>query len=311
MFFSPGFPQLILKARSKVKITGTYSRLEGLSKQMARAAQVDLEKGIRTFKSKVSSESLLHAWQSRSYGAIMETIPWQDLHEHFDGFENTMQASVSGAANWTIRSLPAPKDRTLRYDAKNPAIQRWIKTRTGERIVGIQRDTQDIVARMVQRSFTKAYTPRQVAMHIKDSIGLDPRRELALANYREQLDLVGTHKPEVIDKLVEKYGQRLLNDRTMVIGRTETRKASNQGQLSVWRAGADQGFFDRQTASKVWVVDGNPCEICEPMDGIAVPLDGFWTLNTGDIVDEPTDSHPNCLCGMELEFDTVDHGEAA
>jgi hypothetical protein len=297
---APRLEHVTKAVKTKVKVTATYTRLHAHSKLMARVAQVDLVKGIRTFKKKVSKKALINALEKGASGHVLEVISWHDAR--FDEFNDTLQKSVNYSTNWTIESLPARINRNLAYSAQNPAIKRFLKERTGARIVGLQEDTQKLVQRVVTRAFTKAYTPKSVADQIHDSIGLDPRRAQALSNYRDQLELDGRHSPDKIDDLVSGYSERLLTDRCMTIGRTETRKASNQGQLSVWKAGADQGFLDRATTTKVWVVDGNPCEICEPMDGVEAPLDGFWTLNTGDVVDDPTDSHPNCYCGMELSF---------
>jgi hypothetical protein len=91
----------------------------------------------------------------------------------------------------------------------------------------------------------------------------------------------------------------------MMIARTETKNAINRGALAVWKAGRDQGLID-ETATKEWVVDGDPCEICEPMDGVQVPLDESWTielLNGQEMqVEIPSQAHPHCYCGMELHF---------
>lgn len=299
--------QSITKARRR-KTTQSYERLLRLSKTMGRAVQLDLFKGIRTFKNKIPKDALEKAYQTGSYGKILEVIPWKDFPPELDGYQEKMRDTLNTSAQWSLRALPAPMQKHLRFDAKNPTISRWLNTRTGELIVNIQQDTQKNVQRAVQRAFTNAHKPRDVADEIWAGIGLDPRRAEALANYKRGLQ--GKDIPaDNQQRYALKYEDRLLQSRAMTIGRTEIRTATNQGQLSVWKQASDEGFINRSTAQKIWVVDGNPCLICEPMDGIPAPLDGFWTLPDKSIAEIPTDAHPNCYCGMELDFGDTDTDE--
>lgn len=175
-------------------------------------------------------------------------------------------------------------------------------------VVNIQADTQNIIQNAVARSFSNALTPRDVASSIRNSIGLFPGQQTALMNYRQGLKESGM-KPDRVDAFSSKYEDRLLDYRAKMIARTETRQATNQGQLFIWQDAQNQDLI-APTAKKVWVVDGAPCEICEPMDGVAIGLAESWTLPNGDIADIPTDAHPHCFCGMELEFGTEDRPQA-
>ncbi len=289
-------------ARTKVKVTRTYARTSALSKQMGQAVRADLLGGLKTFKRNIPADRLFNAWKTGDYTNVMRNIPWHELPEHLERARTSIGGAYEKSAEFNIKSLPANTKRSLRFDTKNPGIQKWLNSRTGDLIVNIQSDTQRVVQQAVKRSFDKALTPRQVANQIKNSIGLYPKQEQALANYRSNLESKQVAlPPDRVDALVDAYADRLLDQRCMTIARTETRFAANQGQLTVWTEAKKQDLIGEK-ARKVWVVDGNPCEICEPMDGVAVPLDGSWTLNNGDVVDIPTDAHPNCFCGMELDF---------
>ena len=291
----------VRKAKARRPSTVSYKRLSALSKQMSHAVQVHLVKGIKTFRKKVSLEHVAEAFKKGSYGHIIRTIPWDQLPEHLEPAFKNIDKAWHASSKLTISHLPPPIASNLRFDTENKVLKKWLDKRTGDLIVQIDKNTQEIVQRAVQRSFTEALTPDRVAGMIRDSIGLDPRREQALVNYENMLYAKGQHTDKQIDVLVDKYNDRLLDQRAMCIARTETRFANNQAQLAVWREGSKQGLIGR-TAKKVWYVDGNPCELCEPMDGVAIGLDEVWTLDNGDICEIPTDSHPNCFCGMELEF---------
>lgn len=290
------------KMKAKAKASPNYHQIDRLSKRMANQVQVNLLTGIKKFKNKISIEAMQNAVKTGSFGQVMETIPWRDLPEHLAPFNKTMNSTFTEAAAFTLQSLPPQVNKGLRFDMKNPSIRKHIDSKIGERIVDINSTTQKVVQQAVIDSLNNARTPRWIANQIKDSIGLDERRANALSNYRENLETAGDHSPDMIDNLVEKYSERLLDSRAMTIGRTEARDAANNGQLSVWKEATSQGLLDKGTTKKVWIVDGNPCDICEPMDGIAVGLEDNWDLNNGDSVDVPSDSHPNCYCGMELEF---------
>lgn len=293
--------QKIQKARTKRKVTRTYNRTLALGKQMANVVRVDLRKGITTFKKKINPDALLDAYKSGSYGHLLKEIPWDTLHEHIAPVSKGIGDTFDKAAKISLLSLPRNIKTHLRYDTSNPALKRFVNTRTGELIVNVQKDTQKIVQQAVMRSFSEALKPRQVANLIKDSIGLYPKQEQALFNYSSSMYAAGKLSDEKIEDLTGDYADRLLDSRAMTIARTETRNAANQGQLSVWKEASNQDLVPAN-AQKVWIVDGNPCEICEPMDGIGVPIDGFWVLNDGSVADIPSDAHPNCYCGMELDF---------
>lgn len=299
---SHGHKHLIEKAaKPRRKVTRTYTRVENLSKQMARAVQVNLITGIKKFKKKVNPDKLFEAWKTGSYGHIMETIPWYDLPADIEKVHDPLKQSSFKSSLISLEALPPPVKKGLRYDINNPAIKNFLNKRTGNLVTDITNDTQKVIQQSVQRSFTQALRPDQVGRMIKGNIGLLPRHAIAVDNYRIQLEKNGM-APDQVDTLTGKYQDRLLNYRANMIARTETRFATNHGQLSIWREAANQDLIDRSTAKKVWVTDGAPCEICDPMDGIAIPIDSLWVLNNGDQVEIPTESHPHCMCGMELDF---------
>lgn len=310
IFYASERKLVIRKARTKWKVTRTYKRLFDLSNRMRAAVKIDFFKGIETFKSRIPVELIYESWLSGDYDQLMRVIPWDNLHEDMDPFKARLGEVLASAGAISMEALPAPVQDEMRWDITNPRIRGYIDKHTSDLVVNVQKDTQDIIRAATTRSFTEALSPRRVADSIKDSIGLYPKLEQAAMNYRSGLDKQGV-PPVRADKLEDAYRDKLLDYRAMTIARTEVRRAQNYGQLSVWKQAADNDLIDRATAKKVWIVDGKPCEICEPMDGIAVGLEEQWDLNTGDSVDIPTDSHPNCECGMELDIgDTAEKTEA-
>ena len=299
--FLYSMPVAIRKAKTRRKVTRTYVLTSKLSKLMATAIHMHFARGLKTFKRSLNANEIAEAVRTGGIGNIQRLIPWPKLDDHLAPLQKLLAKVAGGASKVTVDGMPQKVKSSLHFDWRNPAIRYWVKNRTGELIVGIQSDTQKVVQRAVMRSFTHALTPRQVAEEIKNSIGLYPRQQDALVNYRSGLQQNKTLTPDRVDTLVDKYSDRLLDQRAMTIARTETRFATNQGQLDVWSEAANQGLVNRNTAKKIYIVDGNPCDICEPMDGIAVPLEEQFTTPEGEAVDGPP-IHPNCMCGLEFEF---------
>lgn len=301
------------KSGPRRKVTRTYKRLSALSKVMGNAVKLDLVTGIKTFKSRISTEEMMTAWASGNYGHVMATIPWHILPQDLDPALKTIANGVVTTSKYVLESMPPNINENLRFDVTNPRLKHFIQNRTGSMVTNIQANTQEVIQNAVTRSFTHAQTPRQVANEIRGSIGILPMHERALARYRASMEEQGTD-PGRVDELSDAYEERLLDYRAMTIARTETRMAVNQGQLSVWQEGVNQGYIDGETSTKEWIVDGDPCATCEPMDGIRVGLNDPWMLTypNGKVayVYNPSESHPNCLCGLELHF-TNDDGDSA
>lgn len=301
---------LILKAKKRPpwKETRTYSRLNKLSQSMQGAVKADFTKGITKFKSKVKPEEIYHAWLSKDYARVYETIPWSDLPDDLEGYGASIGDVLEGVGEATVDLLPAPISDQLRWDTSNPAIRDYVDNRTGVLIQDITEDTQGYIASLISRSFDEALTPGRVAKMIRPAIGLGTRLATAHANYVDGLRKQGLPDSK-IDRLSASYENRLLDYRASMIARTESSFARNAGQLSVWKAAANQGLIERQNSKKQWIVDGKPCEECMDLeDQGAIGLDEFWDGEDGPLDAPP--AHPNCMCGMEMSFEEPEQGES-
>lgn len=298
-FFCPHRTR-VLKARPRRKAGATYKRLSKLTSAMSSSVGLDLFRGFKKFKSHVEPERVYQAWSTGHYAKIMEAIPWEKLPHYLEPAATKLSHGMIKSANMTIDSLPDNANKGLRFNMKNPRMREYVGRRTGEMVINIQTDAQKVIQNAVARSFNEALTPRDVAATIRGSIGLYPQQETALRNYRQNL-IQNETKPERIEGLVGAYEDRLLDQRSMMIARTETRLATNVGQQAVWEQASDEGLLPTEV-TRVWVVDGNPCDICEPMDGEEVGLNEPWIMEDGDAVMLPTEAHPNCMCGMELNI---------
>lgn len=276
-----------------------------ISQAMGSAVKVDLLRGIETFKSRLAKgslqEEIIRAAKTGDWRKMFKIIPFDRLESDLRPMTNRLLAAARSGADVTVNRLPEPTQRKLRYDIKNPRIADYIKNRTGELITTSEDGMLSAVRAATKRSLTHALTPDQVAGEIRGSIGLHARQVTALNSYRLAL-ADGGHSAARQEAMVNAYSERLLDQRALMIGRTEVRFAANAGQNDVWRAAADAELIPA-TARRIWVVDGNPCpQICQPMNGVETGLDEPWELPDGRLVDNPTESHPNCYCIASIQL---------
>jgi hypothetical protein len=301
MFYFPEPIYKAIKGRPKWKKTRSAKRVGALGNRMSKAVAVDLVNGIQTFKKRIpDKEDIYQAWLKGNYSGIVRIIPWEHLDKDLTPAKDKLNNGLTAAMISANKSLPPHRQPTLRYDYRNPRIQNVFNRRAGEWITAIDQDTRNSIQTIVHRQFVNALSPRDLAGQIKNVIGLYPKLANAHTNYVNGLKAQGMSADKV-ERLGDKYYDKLLNYRSMMIARTESQFMVNRGQLEVWREGANQGLIPK-VAKKVWVTDGDPCEICDPMDGIAVDLDDMWSLNNGDVVDIPTESHPHCYCIMTIDY---------
>lgn len=103
---------------------------------------------------------------------------------------------------------------------------------------------------------------------------------------------VSTHGPKATKEIAAAIGDA---DRAKVITRTETIRASAEGQLGAWLDAQEKGLLPK-TARREWIMTPEEaCPICRELDGKRVKLDDPFILPNGDLVFTPP-AHPNCRC---------------
>lgn len=286
------------------KVTSTYGRQSALSVNMARAINIDLLKGIQRFKQKIPKDKIAEAWAKKDYHGIRKWLPWDKLPDDLQGALDRVGGGAIGSGKIQLEALPPNVNENLRFDLTNPFLRKFVEERKTVIVLNITESGQEAVNQAIQESFHVAKTPRQIAEQIKDSVGLLPQHQIAVDRYRLGMVANGMSENDA-NARAETYANKLLKYRTQMIARTESRMAINQGQLLIWQEGMRQGYIAKDSF-KVWVVDGDPCEICEPMDGVSVPVDDAWQVDFGKQgilpIYNPTETHPHCMCGMELIF---------
>lgn len=245
------------------------------------------------------------------------------------------QTSLSGA-QIAADGLTGWSGTTISLDLTNTRAVAYGQQRAGALISGLQREQIEILRNTLGRSLSEGIDAMRVGRMLRSTVGMNARQAVSLVNYerglnelmttgRTSVGLRGIARPladqrfsltrldtERIDRLVERYRQRLINYRAEMIARTETMRAANMGAYAEYYAHGQQGLFDLKTARRVWTTtpDDRACDVCIFMDGHEVGFaesfvyDGREAGNSNEDVlsGETPPIHPMCRCSTYIEI---------
>lgn len=160
-------------------------------------------------------------------------------------------------------SIRAAVDVDFAFDETNPRAVAWVQAHSTALIEGLSETTREEIRDLVEGAFDGEYDTDDLANQIEELIGDATRAE--------------------------------------TIARTETMRASNQGQLEAWDQATEKGLLTG-SESLEWITtpDDRLCPICEPLDGQTAPRGGTFEVD-GDRITAPP-AHPRCRCTVGLSF---------
>lgn len=114
--------------------------------------------------------------------------------------------------------------------------------------------------------------------------------------------------PEQIDKMVDRYQERMIQNRARTIARSESLRATNAGVHESWRQAIEERKVDGSLVRKRWVLakDERTCKICtgifkaQPKRGI--PLEASFANPNGLAPIKAPIAHPNCRCSTFIQL---------
>ena len=302
---------------------------------------------VAAAKAKIDMKALAQAIQNNDQDAAMEILG--DVTANFaaalegagipagsQSFKDVLQATFAAGGTAAITALPPSIVTTnLRFDMTNPEAIEHLNTYAFDLIQQVTQDQRDAIQQIVTRAFEEGGHPIEQARSIREIIGLTSKQEQAVANYREALEggnyrdalsralrdarfdptlrgAIQSEKPlsqEYVDKLVGRYREKYLKYRAENLARTETARASAQGQRALWNQASKQGLLPK-TTKRIWIASvGDPrtCEDCLDLaDSDPVGLDEPFEDGT---MDAP--QHCSCRCSTAIDPDSLDSKEDA
>lgn len=254
---------------------------------------------IERIRASGDDEALRAALQAEDVDATLRAL----------GLDDSLPANLSSALvhpleDAFLEAARATPGATLgaqlayRFDIGRPQSLAFLRSYDLGLIRQISDETREAVRTVVADAFAHGGHPYDQARAIRQFIGLTTRQSQAVLNYRDAL--VEEERPiEQVDRMTERYRQRMLRLRARNIARTTTIDASNAGAQSSWSQAADMQLLNRVTFRQGWGVapDDRLCVFCAAVPLLnpnGVPLGGLFQTPLGP-VRRPT-LHPQCRC---------------
>jgi SPP1 gp7 family putative phage head morphogenesis protein len=235
------------------------------------------------------------------------------IGRYASGLSRIRHAAKSGKKKFK-NPPPAPMVRgpfTLSFDRVNPHSVDWARSKSAELITEVRDSAKASVRRIITRALDEGLPPRQSSKLIQKVVGLTEAQSDAVANLEDRIRdnpggkiWAGSRPVRVpaggaseswIDKVTSAYSDRLHRQRALTIARTETMRASNEGQQEMWAQAIESGLLTGDEF-KMWILtpDDRLCDECAAMEGEVVGI--MEDFSTG----ENPPLHPNCRCTIEL-----------
>ena len=185
------------------------------------------------------------------------------------------------------------------FDLTNPFALEAARNRTAFLVREITRSTREALQGVIHRAIRDGIAPREAARLIRPLVGLTSRQALSVMDFRRELVEQGL-SGDAVRKAAGRYAARLHRARALNIARTETIRASVDGQLALWQQAKADGLLG-DTTVKRWTVtpDDRLCPRCRKYNGLEVPLDAVFQV-FGDAAVMGPPLHPQCRCALVL-----------
>jgi hypothetical protein len=238
----------------------------------------------------VSIEKLAAAIRTGNEQAILGAIPWEDrgvpaLQATLPGLTTELARAAARAAGQLL-----PTELDYRFDITNPVSVRHALAHSNKLVTEVTEETKAALRDAIGNAIQAGRPPLQAARDIRGVVGLRTDQVAFIERLRRE----GASEREL-----ERARDRKLRERTLLIARTETLWAANEGQRMLWEQAQDAGVVP-VTAQREFVVtpDDRLCAVCEPLDGKQYGIDEQITTELGAVPSPPI--HPNCRCTMSL-----------
>lgn len=287
----------------------------------------DLDKAMKAIVSGPGAlKTIRSAIARHDLAGALKAVPLNELPKKIQTvIAGHIRDTFEGAAD--LAPLPAAVEPAVQFNITNPATLDYIRTMTMDTALRITNETREAVRDAIYRGFTEGIHPYDIAMELRDRIGLTTNQWKTVDNYSAFLDglserdsLAGLGKgprdllrrggfrrgadpanlqltPDRKESMLQNYVNRLRNERCTVIARTLVTDASNAGQNALWDQARDEGFLDERLWEKTWMAahDERTCPICGVLHGQRRELNGNYPSGQN----RPP-AHPNCRCSEGL-----------
>lgn len=161
------------------------------------------------------------------------------------------------------------------FKAEDLAAQRVAASQAAKAVTEVTLETQRAIRMLIVESIRDGIPPYEAARRIRGMVGMTTRQAAAAVNFRRGLVDLGLTSARV-ELQMERYIAKKIRERSVNIARTEIMTALNRGVAQSWVQARNEGLLTtKQVAEIIITPDDRLCPICEPLDGVQVPIDAF------------------------------------
>jgi hypothetical protein len=269
--------------------------------------------------------------------ALLDNIG-EDLQPVVDELRNAL--AESGRMTLGLMPKSVVVNPRFAFDLVNPNTIAFIRRYELNLIQEISSSTRDAVQASITRDIISGRNPVDTARAFRASIGLAPKQEQAVANYRKALEesdisalqrklrdgrfdgltrrAIEAKRPlskAQVDKMVTRYRERMIQYRTKVIARTESLRATTIGQQESIKQMVGGGAIEDNKLRKFWVAthDARTRDAHAQVPDLnpdGVPMDGAFLTPLGMLrfPRDPDGTAANTIqCRCTLRYAAKEH----
>ena len=152
-------------------------------------------------------------------------------------------------------------------DGVNELATAWAEEHAGE-LIQTEEEIREWISLLVSEANATGRTVDQLAVAIREGIGLTGRQVAAVSTFRDRLLEQGLSMGRIATRTA-RYAEAQLRARAINIARTEMQAALNGGQQALWDEAVEQGVIESEEFLKTWLTapDDRLCPICEELEG--------------------------------------------
>ncbi len=167
----------------------------------------------------------------------------------------------------------------MAFDLENPRVLFWSSQKAGELITEMYETTRSAIREMITDGLSRGIAPRVLAKEIRNAVGLRSDQVKRLAKLREE-----GKTPEQLNRAIRKMRKQ----RSLLIARTETMRAANEGLKETWTQAQEAGFLPANV-KREWMSN---TDRHADRDGVKIGITESWPW-----LSEPG-AEPNCGCSQ-------------